>query len=118
MEPKVSGGVDPHCRSDPQRLAEVKIIIRADSGFCRDELMSWCEDEKNGIDYVLGLAKNARLKKEIAEEMNSGSPVWANPTATRVFKDFDIKRWTVGAVNAASSARPSGWRKAPILDSS
>ena len=49
---------------------EVKIIIRADSGFCRDDLMSWCEEnEKNRIDYVLGLAKNERLKKEIAEEM-------------------------------------------------
>ena len=39
----------------------VKIIIRADSGFCRDDLMTWCE--KNGINYVLGLAKNERLKK-------------------------------------------------------
>ena len=46
---------------------DVKIIIRADSGFCREDLMSWCEN--NRIDYVLGLAKNARLKKEIAEEM-------------------------------------------------
>src|SRR5262245_39604769 len=48
---------------------DVKIIIRADSGFCRDDLMSWCEDEKNRVDYVLGLAKNERLKKEITEEM-------------------------------------------------
>ena len=46
-----------------QAWPEVKIIIRADSGFCRDDLMSWCEDEKNRVDYVLGLAKNERLKK-------------------------------------------------------
>src|SRR3954454_8252360 len=45
---------------------EVKIAIRADSGFCRDEIMSWCE--ANGVGYVLGLAKNARLKAMIAAE--------------------------------------------------
>ena len=33
----------------------VKITIRADSGFCRDEMMSWCEED--GVDYVLGLAR-------------------------------------------------------------
>ena len=41
----------------------VKITLRGDSGFCREELMKWCEEE--GIDYVLGLAKNDRLKAEI-----------------------------------------------------
>jgi len=38
---------------------EVKIAIRADSGFCREEILSWCEE--NGVDYVLGLAQNTRL---------------------------------------------------------
>ena len=46
---------------------EVSIIIRADSGFCRDALLCWCEDHH--VDYVMGLAKNDRLKSEIAEEM-------------------------------------------------
>jgi hypothetical protein len=32
----------------------VAIVLRGDSGFCRDEIMAWCED--NGVDYVLGLA--------------------------------------------------------------
>ncbi len=41
----------------------VQIILRADSGFCRDELMSWCE--RNEVDYVFGLAKNSRLLKRI-----------------------------------------------------
>jgi len=41
----------------------VQIILRADSGFCRENLMRWCED--HGVDYVLGLAKNARLRSEI-----------------------------------------------------
>ncbi len=38
---------------------EVKITIRADSGFCREPIMAWCE--ANGVDYVLGLAQNPRL---------------------------------------------------------
>ena len=37
----------------------VKILIRGDSGFCREPIMAWCEE--NGVDYVLGLAKNTRL---------------------------------------------------------
>jgi hypothetical protein len=43
------------------------IIVRADSGFCRDELMAWCED--NDVDYVLGLARNERLQAMIAEPL-------------------------------------------------
>jgi len=34
-------------------------VFRADSGFCRDRLLSWCE--RNGVDYIVGLAKNSRL---------------------------------------------------------
>jgi len=45
-----------------------RIILRADSGFCREELMSWCE--RNGVDYVFGLAKNSRLLKRIRKAMN------------------------------------------------
>ena len=46
---------------------QVRITVRGDSGFCNDELMVWCE--KEGVDYVLGLAKNDRLKKWIVPEM-------------------------------------------------
>jgi hypothetical protein len=45
---------------------EVKIAIRADGGFCREAIMAWCE--ANGVDYVLGLAQNTRLKAMIAAE--------------------------------------------------
>jgi hypothetical protein len=38
---------------------QVRILVRGDSGFCREELMSWCEAE--GLDYVLGLAKVRHL---------------------------------------------------------
>jgi hypothetical protein len=46
---------------------EAEIVLRADSGFCRDELMSWCE--RHRVDYVFGLAKNSRLLKRIRRQM-------------------------------------------------
>ena len=49
-----------------QAWPEVRIIVRGDSGFCREELMAWCE--ANQVNYVLGLAKNDRLRAEIAAE--------------------------------------------------
>ena len=49
------------------RWPEVEIILRADSGFARDDLMAWCED--NGVDYIFGLARNARLVKAIRREL-------------------------------------------------
>src|SRR5712691_6054474 len=68
---------------------EVKIVIRADSGFCRDELLCWCEEEANRIDYVIGLAKNVRLNKEIADEMKSAEAQFKETgKPARVFKDF------------------------------
>lgn len=70
-----------------ERWPDVRIVVRADSGFCRDDLMTWCE--ANSVDYVLGLAGNARLHAEIAPELaqakrrakRTGRPA-------RVFKDF------------------------------
>lgn len=50
-----------------EQWPNVKIVIRADSGFSRDDIMSWCEE--HGVDYVLGLARNARLERMIASEM-------------------------------------------------
>jgi hypothetical protein len=46
---------------------QVQIVIRGDSGFCREDLMAWCE--ANGVDYLLGLAKNPRLTAAIAEAL-------------------------------------------------
>jgi Transposase DDE domain group 1 len=45
---------------------QVKIVVRGDSGFCRDPTMTWCES--SGIDYIFGLAKNSRLLKMIVEQ--------------------------------------------------
>ena len=72
-----------------QAWPAVKVVIRADSGFCREDLLSWCEQEANGIDYVIGLAKNARLNQEIAEEMKSAEALFMETgQSARVFKDF------------------------------
>jgi len=50
-----------------QHWPGVRIIVRADSGFCRERLMRWCE--RHGVDYVLGVARNDRLKAQIADAM-------------------------------------------------
>jgi hypothetical protein len=46
---------------------DVPITIRADSGFCREPILAWCE--ANGVDYILGLAQNPRLVAAIAGEL-------------------------------------------------
>jgi hypothetical protein len=69
---------------------EVKITIRGDSGFCREELMDWCEAE--GVDYVLGLAKNERLKAEIVREQEEAAAEYQGTgKAARVFKEFSYQ---------------------------
>lgn len=71
-----------------QRWPEVRIIVRGDSGFCRDEIMSLCEQNEK-MDYVFGLAKNERLNKEIEAEMAQAQVIHkSTQEATRVFKDF------------------------------
>ena len=50
-----------------EKWPEAEIILRADSGFARERIMKWCED--NGVDYVFGLAQNSRLKERIADLM-------------------------------------------------
>jgi hypothetical protein len=66
----------------------LRIIVRGDSGFCRDEIMSWCEQNEQ-LDYVLGLAKNERLNKEIDSEMAQAQQMYnSSGAAARVFRDF------------------------------
>ena len=69
------------------RWPKTTIIVRADSGFCRDELMSWCE--ANDVHFVLGLARNERLVGKIAGELAEAENLArASGRAARVFKDF------------------------------
>ena len=66
---------------------EVRILVRGDSGFCRDEIMRYCEDHQ--LDYVFGLAKNSRLKKALETEMAQAQQLHqSTQKPARVFKDF------------------------------
>ena len=49
------------------RWPQTRIILRADSGFAREVLMAWCE--ANGVDFIFGLSKNARLNRAIGAEL-------------------------------------------------
>jgi hypothetical protein len=67
---------------------EVRIIVRGDSGFCREEIMRYCEQNER-VDYVLGLAKNNRLNRQIEAEMAQAKQLQhETQKAARVFKDF------------------------------
>jgi len=70
-----------------RRWPETRILVRGDSGFCREDLMGWCE--RHEVDYVFGLAKNTRLKAAIAAELCVAQAQYeASGEAARVFKDF------------------------------
>jgi len=66
---------------------KVRIVLRADSGFTREPLMAWCET--NGVDYLFGLAQNARLNAELAADLAAAAEesVQTGKPARR-FKDF------------------------------
>jgi len=70
-----------------QRWPEVRIIVRGDSGFAREDLMSWCES--HGVDFVLGLARNSRLQQALGGELMQARTLFEESgEAARVFKDF------------------------------
>jgi len=69
------------------RWPRTRILLRADSGFCREALMAWCE--ANRVDFVFGLARNARLTAEIeAELLAAEAEAAATGKPARRFKDF------------------------------
>ncbi len=68
----------------------VKIIVRADSGFCRETIVKWCEE--NNVDYIIGLSKNKRLTKIIGSELYQAKQQFEETgQASRVFKDFHYR---------------------------
>jgi hypothetical protein len=68
----------------------VKIILRGDSGFCRNALMNWCEN--NDVDFVFGLARNQRLRKIIGAEMHEAIAQWKQTgKPARVFSEFSYQ---------------------------
>lgn len=78
---------------------EVKIILRGDSGFCRNELMSWCEN--NGVDFVFGMARNRKLRRIIGGQMHEATQQW-NETGkpARIFAEFEYR---------TGKTKKSGW---------
>ena len=73
-----------------ERWPRVRIVLRADSGFARDELMTWCE--QNRVDYVFGLARNERLEKALAEHLaRAARQCAATGKAARLFRDFHYR---------------------------
>ncbi len=79
-----------------ERWPEVRIVLRADSGFCREELMGWCE--RNQVDYVFGLARNKRLGKIIGAQMHQAQIQHQDSgKAARIFTEFTYqtrKSWS------------------------
>jgi len=71
-------------------------VLRADSGFCREELMGWCE--RNHVDYLFGLARNKRLLKIIGAQMHQAHILHqSSGKAVRVFAEFSYqthKSWS------------------------
>jgi hypothetical protein len=69
---------------------EVRITLRGDSGFCRDELMSWCEN--NHVDFVFGFARNPRLRSLVAEALSQAQQQWEQThKPARVFVEFSYE---------------------------
>jgi len=71
-----------------ERWPEVPIILRGDSGFCRDELMDWCE-QRHRMDYLFGVARNERLHRIIAAQLAEAKAEHARTgRMARVFTEF------------------------------
>lgn len=66
---------------------EVRILVRGDSGFCREEMMGWCE--RNNVSYLFGLARNKRLEAMLSPVMSEAKKQFdATGTAARVFSEM------------------------------
>lgn len=73
-----------------QRWPDVVIILRGDSGFCADELLTWCEE--NRVDYVVGVARNQRLEGLIESPLAEAKQQFeATQQPARIFVEFEHK---------------------------
>ena len=74
----------------------VKILLRADSGFAREELMGWCEQHQ--VDYLFGLARNSRLQEAIAPQLAEAQTLFnQQQQPVRLFTDLSYstqKSWS------------------------
>jgi hypothetical protein len=73
-----------------QAWPHVRLVLRGDSGFCRDYLMRWCE--ANDVDFLFGLAKNKRLLRIVGQELQQAKGQYEQTRQpARVFKDFEYR---------------------------
>jgi hypothetical protein len=89
-----SAGSLPHIERIVKRIRnvwpQVRILLRGDSGFCRDYLLRWCE--ANHVDFLFGLAKNKRLLRIIGAQMQEAKASFERTgQAARVFTDFEYR---------------------------
>ena len=78
---------------------EVKIILRGDSGFCRNELMNWCES--HNVDFLFGMAKNKRLLRVIGADLHAAMEQWKRTgKPARIFSEFSY---------GAKKTKKGGW---------
>jgi hypothetical protein len=79
--------VEQIVRQIRRQWPQVRILLRGDSGFCRENLMNWCE--ANGVDYLFGLAKNKRLQRIIGRQMHEAELEFTSTgQACRHFTEF------------------------------
>jgi hypothetical protein len=72
---------------------DVKIIFRADSGFCRWKMLRWCE--KHGVFYIVGLARNSRLKQMAQPFVDQAEQQFnATDSKQRLFADIEYAAYT------------------------
>jgi len=81
-----------------RRWPGVNIVLRGDSGFCREELMAWCERDENRVDYLFGLARNQRLTRIIGSQMHQARLLHQSTgKPARIFTEFSYqtkKSWS------------------------
>ena len=91
-----AGSVDELARIVPQirrRWPGTRIRVRGDAGFCREEILRWCEDA--GIEYVFGLARNARLEPWLGKALHkSRRRCAATGRASRRFRECRYRTLT------------------------
>lgn len=97
-----------------QAWPQVRITLRADSGFCRRRLLCWCE--RNEVHYVIGLAKNVRLNALAAAPMggmrSSSAPVASSPAGNRQRKAIVCGSSRIGPACRTCLGRQHGRRTA------
>ena len=95
---------------------EVKILLRADSGFARETLMAWCEE--NQVDYLFGLARNSRLQEAIRPELARAKALSdQHQQPVRRFKDFSYrthKSWSRQRRVVAKAEVAAPWTQSPL----